>query len=85
MKTFKKVQVEQQQLSLLTCNKCGIVKEITDEPLGFVAEHQFQQFTFNFGYGSRFDDETWSFDLCEDCLDEFTKTFLIPKEASRHY
>lgn len=32
------------------------------------------------GYPSEKDNEDHSFDLCEQCYDEFTATFLIPIE-----
>lgn len=37
----------------------------------------FQSFQLNFGYGSKFDEQTWTFDLCEKCLEEFIHTFQI--------
>lgn len=83
MKTFEKVQVEQEQLSTITCNKCGVTARITNDLTGLAGENQFQQFELHFGYGSNYDDETWTFDLCEDCLNEFTSTFAIPKQVEQ--
>lgn len=66
------------ELSSITCNKCGKTHELHGE------EHQrewqaeeFQGFSCSFGYGSKYDMETWSFDLCESCLKEFVNTFKI--------
>jgi len=56
------------------CNKCK--KESSKEMWGEVL---FQQFGCSFGYGSRYDMESWSFDLCEDCLTDIVRTFaLVP-------
>jgi|GEM_PF-2621711 len=53
------------------CNKCGkSIKRSYDE--------DFKTINLDFGYESSFDGETWSFDLCDDCLEEMIKTFKYP-------
>ena len=48
------------------CNMCG---EKPNQKKGFSFESdRFKNFTLSFGYGSKYDTETWSFGLCEDCL-----------------
>lgn len=54
------------------CNKCK--KESINETWG---ESVFQHIRCSFGYGSDYDMENWSFDLCEDCLTDVIKTFEI--------
>lgn len=65
----------------IRCNKCGKEKErdfhseyFEDYEEG-IWDTEFQTFSFGFGYGSRYDTEQWSFDLCDDCLTEIVKTF----------
>lgn len=60
----------------IICNKCG--NKMTD---GELNGEQFQYIPVSFGYGSRFDNESWGFDLCEDCLEEFVKTFEYVPEG----
>lgn len=58
----------------VTCNRCG------KSTISVKDEHNFDidlyhNVGFSFGYGSNFDMERWSFDICEDCLVDFIKTF----------
>ena len=58
----------------INCNKCGR-KVIVDK--GIVKEGVFS-ITYGWGYFSKKDGETHSFDLCEECYDELIKTFNLP-------
>lgn len=60
----------------VVCNKCG--KEIVVEN-GRLLEDMLQ-IEKRWGYPSRKDNEVHSFDLCEQCYDEWIATFLIPIE-----
>lgn len=52
------------------CNCCGC--EIDDSLQG--------GFDVSFGYGSKYDGQNWSFELCEDCMENIIKTFsYVPK------
>jgi hypothetical protein len=55
------------------CNKCG-------ESKGDATE-----MSLYFGYGSSFDMQKWSFDLCDDCVSEIVNSFVIPVEKNKEY
>lgn len=79
MRDYEKVEVVKEQpiLKSVTCNKCGRRKKIEgdeDFQRDWEAE-EFQSFGLRFGYGSKYDEESWEFDLCEDCLTDFIDTF----------
>ncbi|MEM4994794.1 hypothetical protein WKH56_19730 [Priestia sp. SB1] len=61
----------------MRCNKCGNVaeqgKSHTSE--GFLWNEQFKNIELSFGYLSKFDNETWKFTLCEECILDMVKTF----------
>ena len=81
MKEFKTVEKTVKELAALTCNKCGCKKPIYDDSLESLSDlHEFQSFMFSFGYGSKFDEQVWEFDLCENCLEDFVATFAIKPE-----
>ena len=44
----------------------------------------FHAFNLTFGYGSKFDEERWKFDLCENCLVEFIELFKHSPEKSNY-
>jgi hypothetical protein len=54
------------------CNKCG--KECDK---GEEFNENMNNFYFGFGWGSRYDGETWDFDLCEECLVDIIKSFKV--------
>lgn len=56
----------------IACNSCG--KSISQTQLGFESDH-FHNVNLHFGYGSNYDMEHWSFDICEDCITSYIKTF----------
>lgn len=66
--------VEEYHITEVVCNKCGCTSGKLQDDDSYAA-NEFQEFGTYFGYGSRFDMERWSFDLCEDCLVELIKTF----------
>lgn len=59
----------------VTCNKCGASSTRKNEHDHYFS-NEFQTFHTNFGYGSKYDNERWEFDLCDDCLTELLKTFM---------
>ncbi|TPF18077.1 hypothetical protein [Priestia megaterium] len=58
---------------IVMCNKCGCESKGVDRDNFY--DSQFQNIDCSFGYGSDYDMEAWNFDLCEECLVEFIKTF----------
>ncbi|WP_137743412.1 hypothetical protein [Robertmurraya siralis] len=61
------------------CNMCGKenIFEENDDSLNDDTQH----IELHFGYGSKFDMERWSFDLCDDCLIEIVKQFKYVPEG----
>jgi hypothetical protein len=84
MRTFRKVQKEENELCEITCNKCGKSFEVTpghgahDESGDPVA---FTRIKTSFGYGSTRDGNTYYADICETCRDAFADTFKIPPQV----
>ena len=72
MRTYKRVvidnPVEKQVEDDVICNKCGERKKsgITNP---------FTLVKIWFEYGSKYDDDYWEFDICDDCIDSIIKTF----------
>lgn len=58
------------ELVKVTCNKCGD-KNIEEE----YDYERFSEISLSFGYGSMYDSEHWSFDLCGNCLTDLVRTF----------
>lgn len=65
---------ETKELNKIICNKCG--KEIVVNR--GIPEGDVLSVDKRWGYFSRKDNQVDSFDLCEDCYDEFVATFSIP-------
>ncbi len=64
------------ELTQVVCNKCGRLLHVER---GILKEGCFHG-EVTFGYFSRKDGETQSFDLCEECYDEITAQFAVPVE-----
>jgi hypothetical protein len=62
--------VKEREVTSIVCDRCGA--ECLSER-GKVYERQGCRFEANFGWGSRFDDEQWEFDLCDECADWLTR------------
>lgn len=65
--SFYEEKVLQKTIKELACDKCGVM---ADHDAGNITPIKIE-----FGYGSRFDLETWSIDLCDDCIEEVVKPF----------
>ena len=74
MRQYHKKEID--EINKIICNKCG--REIMIEN-GIVKADVFSA-EKRWGYFSDKDNETHRFDLCEECYDEFVKSFLIPVE-----
>jgi hypothetical protein len=83
MREYQNKTTVQKFLTKKICNKCGNALD----PEKYELEEWMMDFIHSieiyFGYGSGFDTEHWSFDLCEKCLVEFTSSFMIPKTVER--
>lgn len=74
MRRYQKVKVTEEKyvVDSVVCNKCG--KEIP------IRHDEFDQegiygFSVCFGFGSKYDLEKWSWDLCESCLEDLVFSF----------
>ena len=65
---------ETKEIKKIICNKCG--KEIVVQ--NGIAREDCLSVDKRWGYFSGKDNQTDSFDLCEECYDSFVATFLIP-------
>ncbi|MCM2532155.1 hypothetical protein NDK43_06805 [Neobacillus pocheonensis] len=70
------------ELKSVSCNKCGIKHVFRGEDHEREwQDNMFQSFKLSFGYGSKFDEEQWKFDLCEGCLIELVNSFVYKPEG----
>lgn len=84
MKKYELIEKTVTDLKSVTCNKCG--KEHMFRGEDYKRECQgnlFHSFEIYFGYGSKFDEENWKFDLCENCLVELVNSFVHKPEGYR--
>jgi hypothetical protein len=68
--------VSEEKVTAITCNCCG--KTETGEHIDY--DSTITSVDISFGYGSRFDTDTWKMDLCDDCLEKWVSTFKHPIE-----
>jgi len=61
-----------QDLKGIVCNKCGDVFNLEN-----IDSCPIQQINLYFGYESKFDNQKWGIDLCENCLLDIIKSFKI--------
>lgn len=73
------VPVEKVKIDKMRCNICG--KEIKVEN-GIIQEGVLSADKI-WGYFSEKDGQVHSFDICENCYDEWVKTFKIPVEIEQ--
>jgi hypothetical protein len=62
------------------CNKCGISINIEDNDY----LNRISSVDICFGYGSMNDGSKWSFDICDDCLEQIVSEFKIPVRVTGH-
>ena len=74
MRQYKEVKTK--EIEKIICNKCG--KEI-DASNGMLLEDVLSV-EKRWGYFSKKDNRLDSFDLCEQCYDEFVASFSVPIE-----
>lgn len=68
--------VSVKSIDSITCNSCG--KEFIAEGNNPCWANTIHSFDIDFGYGSKHDMDTWTWDLCEDCIEQIVKKFNIP-------
>jgi hypothetical protein len=69
LRTYKTVHTEIQELDAVACNKCGVSKSnIWDT---------FISIDKTWAYGTGWDGETHSFDLCERCYGDMIAQFTL--------
>ena len=73
MRQYKTEIQQTREIEKIICNKCG--KEIA--VLKGVPQEDYLEIEKRWGYQSRKDNEVDSFDICENCYDEFVKDFKI--------
>lgn len=74
MKTYKDETIVAKKLSSVKCNCCG--EDIATDKFGYTSDYLSVE--KRWGYGSTFDNEVHSFDICEDCYRKIIKGFKIP-------
>ena len=74
MKIMKKQTYEKETPDKIFCNKCG--NEIKINSNGY--HDDFLEVKKSWGYFSFYDGETHSFDICQNCYNEFTESFKLP-------
>ena len=74
MKDIEKVQEFKfsYKIKKILCDKCGKEGFIDNNGMIFPYMHNIE---FSVGYGSDYDGDTIQFDLCDECLTEFMKSF----------
>lgn len=74
---FEKKLIEKEVPVVAVCNKSGKEIDISDEAGNYIERNKLHSFSVHFGYGSDFDMETWKFELDEDELLNFVRTFKV--------
>jgi hypothetical protein len=75
-------QVLKTKLKTVSCNKCGKEHETNGDFYNDeIKTNLFHELFISFGYPSKYDCESWSFDLCEDCLVNFVESFKIKPDG----
>lgn len=69
------------ELLEMTCNKCGRKMKVDKGIVGQGA----LSISYGWGYFSRKDGETHSFDICEECYDDLIKSFIIPIDIEERH
>jgi len=73
--------ITKEEIISLTCNKCG--KTVEGDHIAYASD--IETWTHEFGYGSRFDTDKLEFELCDECVESFLKSFKIPVQFISEY
>lgn len=74
MKFYQNKTIVVEKVCKVKCNCCG--KEITADKHGYTSDYL--SVNKKWGYGSDFDNENHSFDICEECYKSIINKFKIP-------
>lgn len=74
MKTFKNSTKDFKEISNIFCNMCGV--ELKKDSFGYFSPYF--DVDYRWSYPSKFDNSIHSFTLCENCYENFIKTFKLP-------
>lgn len=83
---IEEIQVTKMETQIIQesrmCNKCGkeFIKDQNDNWNDFY-DAEIHGVGFSFGYGSPFDGERWEYDVCEQCMVDYIKTFQYVPEG----
>ena len=78
MREYKEKEAKESQLSGVICNQCGKELMVVD---GILKEGCFCV-NYEFDYFSNKDGYIYSFDLCEECFDQWVKGFKRPAQIA---
>jgi Fe2+ or Zn2+ uptake regulation protein len=82
MRSYRYSVKSAREVHKVVCNCCG--KEIERNQFGYLEEHV--SLEKEWGYGSEFDGETHSIDLCQSCYKKLTSNFKIqPLSVDKNY
>lgn len=85
MRTYKTIMYPKQFESRIVCNKCGHEMDLDKEEYEEFMTDTIHEFKVSYGYGSEHDLQSYSFDLCENCLDELYRSFKVPPQVDDWY
>ncbi|QUI24912.1 hypothetical protein HZI73_22640 [Vallitalea pronyensis] len=79
MEKYEEKVIKDNVLTEVYCNKCGklIYDQHTKKKVDYLS------LTKEWGYFSNKDMEIHSFDLCEECYDEFIESFKYPPSKTK--
>lgn len=77
MQKFESKSYVRDVLTSTTCNKCGTV--VGNDPM---VHPQPLHVYHAYGYASKHDLTEVEFDICDDCLDEFMNSFIVPPKKN---
>jgi hypothetical protein len=82
MRFYKSIPSTKEVESRIVCNKCGYVIEVEKiSPLeDWIYMNTIHSFHIRFEYGSKYDGYEYKFDLCDECLAKFIKSFEVEAE-----
>jgi len=72
MKVTQDIYVKHKNVVSVCCDKCGKTAKGETEMMW----SDINEIAIDFGFGSKFDGETWSFELCDDCVEDTLKDIM---------
>lgn len=80
MRSYRTVTVKQEELDGIICNACGgkivqIASSVWEDHLAIEK---------SWGYGSSYDGEIHRFDICENCYNDWIKTFAAAPTRDKY-